>query len=91
MTRILNIASARNLFAAALVMGTMALAGGTASASDCHAPRCYWKTVTVYVSVEQPYVHYITKYTACGHPYQVKVVTYKTVQVPVQKRVKVCY
>ncbi|MEZ6056948.1 MAG: hypothetical protein R3C01_09600 [Planctomycetaceae bacterium] len=91
MTRILNITSTRNLFVAALVTGTMAFASGTASASGCHAPRCYWKTVTVYVSVEKPCVHYITKYTSCGRPYQVQVVTYKTVQVPVQKQVKVCY
>ena len=75
---------------AAVVMGSMAFATG-AQASDCHQPRCYWKTIVVYQSVQKPCVSYVTKYDHCGKPYSVRVVTYKTIQVPVEKQIKVCY
>jgi hypothetical protein len=87
MTRFLNL---QNLAAAALITGSTFL-GDLTGASACDTPRCYWKTVTVYVDVEQPVVNWVTRYDHCYRPYQVKVVTYETVTVPVEKRVKVCY
>ena len=57
----------------------------------CDAPRCYWKTVTVYIEREQPYVKHVVQYDHCDKPYIAEVVAYRTVRVPVQKRVKVCY
>ena len=79
------------LFAAAVVAGAMGVATPEIQASDCHQPQCVWKTVTVYESVTKPFVSYVTKYDHCGKPFQVKVVSYKTIQVPVQKLIKVCY
>ena len=65
------------------------LAVGSAGAF-AHQPY-YWKTVTVYVTVEKPYVDYVTKYDHCGKPYVVPVHRVKHVKVPVQKRIKVGY
>jgi hypothetical protein len=62
----------------------------SANASECHVPQCYWKTVTTYVCVQRPVVHYVKKYYSCGTPYYQKVVSYRTVKVPVQQRVKIC-
>jgi hypothetical protein len=78
-----------SLFAAAMFVGFSGFSAGQASA--CDVPRCYWKTVTVYVEEQVPYVRYVTKYDHCGKPYAAKVVDYRTVKVPVQTRVKVCY
>lgn len=50
-----------------------------------------WKTVVVYETVEQPVVQYVTRYLPCGTPYEAKVVTYRTVRIPVEKQVKVYY
>ncbi|MCA9030590.1 MAG: hypothetical protein KDA66_07270 [Planctomycetaceae bacterium] len=91
MPRSLKFSTIQNALATALVLGTLAFASGNASASNCHSTRCYWKTVTVYETVLEPCVHYVTRHDHCGKPYQVKVVSYKSVQVPVQKRIKVCY
>lgn len=93
MSQFFNTNTVRNLFAAAVVAGALGMAS-TANAGDyCHAPapRCYWKTIKTYELIEKPCVHFVTKYDHCGHPYQVKVVTYETVRVPVFKEVKVCY
>lgn len=79
----------KSLIAAALVLGVWG--GSSEIAAACDAPRCYWRTVTEYVAQEVPYVRYITRYDHCGKPYQVEIVGYRTVQVPVQRRVKVCY
>ncbi|MCA9082034.1 MAG: hypothetical protein KDA58_15840 [Planctomycetaceae bacterium] len=78
------------VLAAALVLGGMSLASANVEASDCHQPRCYWKTVTVIECVERPVVKYVTKYDHCGKPYLDKVIVMKTMHVPVQKRVWVC-
>ncbi len=82
-----------NLKSAALA--TLLAAGlsfaNTASASDCYAPRCFYKTITTWEIVEKPYIDYVTKYDHCGQPYLVKVVSYETIRVPVTKLVKVCY
>lgn len=94
MSRLIQSAAIRRLFAAAVVIGGLSLVSSTAQACGSPRsvqPRCYWKTVTEYVSVEQPCVYYVTKYDHCGRSYRVKVVTYKTVRVPVQTRVRVCY
>ena len=78
-------------FAAAVTVVSWAQSG-SASASDCgYQPHCYWKTVTVYKTVQRPYIDYITKYRPCGTAYRAKVVRYRSVQVPVTKRVKICY
>lgn len=58
------------------------------SATACDPPAYVWKTVTVYVTVEKPVVTYETRYHECGTPYQVKVVHYVDVTVPVTKSVK---
>ena len=79
----------KSLLAAALLVGAGVFSAGQVSA--CDAPRCYWKTVTVYVEQEQPYVKHVVQYDHCDKPYIAEVVAYRTVRVPVQKRVKVCY
>lgn len=78
----------KSLIAATVIAGGLSAFASSSSACDT---RCYWKTVTVYVEQQQEYVHYVTKYDHCGKPYPVEVVSYRTVRVPVQKRVKVCY
>ncbi len=81
--------SIRNaILAIVMTCGVVALSG-SASAHDCHPPKYYYKTVIVYETVKTPVVSYVTKYDHCGQPYRAKVVSYKLVQVPVQKQVKV--
>ena len=75
--------------AAALLVGLTF--SSTASAGDCYVPRCVYKPVTTWEIVQKPCVEYVTRYTHCGKPYQVEVVTYHAVKVPVTKLVKVCY
>lgn len=62
---------------------------GTASASDCHPPKYVYKTVTVYETVRQPIVKSIVKYDHCHKAYVEKVVTYKVVQIAVEKRIRI--
>ncbi|MEO2018060.1 MAG: hypothetical protein ABGZ53_27220 [Fuerstiella sp.] len=83
--------SIRVLAASVALAACLAAGAPTASAGSCHAPRCYYKTVTVYEYVRTPCIHYVTRYDHCGHPYRARLVTWKTVQVPVTKRVRVCY
>lgn len=81
----------KTLFAAAVVAGGVAFAGNAAQAcDDYYAPVCTWKTVIVYETQQIPEVSWVTKYDSYNHPIQVKVVTYRTVRVPVEKLVKVC-
>ena len=80
----------RSLAATAVVTGSLLL-GGVRSAPACDPPRCYWKTITEYVDVEREVVSWETRYDQNGKPYRVKVTAYKTVTVPVQKRIRVCY
>lgn len=75
--------------AAAGTISTQAHAGGYGYGGGYQ--NWAWKTVIVYEAVEQPVVHYVTRYASCGTPYQAKVVTYKTIRVPVEKQVKVYY
>ena len=80
----------QSLVAGLVVTASLALTS-TASAGSCHAPRCHYKTVITWQYIEEPCYDYVTQYDHCGRPYQVEVVTYKTVKVPVEKLVKVCY
>ena len=79
----------KSLLAAVLFLGACGFSASQVAA--CDAPRCYWKTVTVYIEREQPYVKHVVQYDHCDKPYIAEVVAYRTVRVPVQKRVKVCY
>jgi len=83
----LRILVATVTLAAAAIMGT-----ATASAGDsCHGPRYYYETVTVYESVRKPYEYTVVKYDHCGDPYAVTLTAWKTVQIPVAKRIRVQY
>ena len=86
----LSFAKLRNVVVALTLAGGL-LVGSLAQASDCHVPRCYWKTVIVYASVTKPYTAHVVKYDHCGKPFLATVVRYKTVRVPAEKKVKVCY
>ncbi len=75
-----------------LVAGAIGFVGtSTASASHCSPPCCYYKTIITYEYETQPIVDWVTKYDHCGRAYEVKVVRYITVKVPVKRQVKVCY
>ncbi|MDA1054526.1 MAG: hypothetical protein O3C40_29175 [Planctomycetota bacterium] len=80
----------RNSIGCVVLMAGM-LTSGTTQATDYCQPHCYWRTVTVYVALQQPCVDYVVRYDHCGQPYLSKVVTYKTIQIPVRKQLKVCY
>ena len=79
----------RNSLAAGTIALGLSLGTSSANASDCHQPQYYYKTVVVYESVQKPCVTWIKKYDHCDRPYLVKVVTYKTVEVAVEKRIRV--
>ncbi len=81
----------RNLLATGAVVLSLAVGTTTANASDCDPPQSqvYYKTIVVYETVQKACIHWITKYDHCDQPYRVKVVTYKSVQVPVEKRIRV--
>ena len=82
----------RTLVASVALTGMILMGSPVASAGDyCHAPRYYYKTVTVYESVRTPYEYTVIKYDHCGDPYAVTRIGWKTVQVPVTVRVKVQY
>ena len=87
MSRLFNL---KSLVLAAVLTGGLSFAN-TASASDCYAPRCVYKTATTWKLVEQPYTRYATKYDHCRKPNTSEVIAYRTVKVPVTQLVKVCY
>ncbi|WP_145431217.1 hypothetical protein [Lacipirellula limnantheis] len=66
------------------VATALALAAGPSQACDYY----YYRTVTTYVAV-QPVGYYVTHYDDCGDAYQVRVVTHRTVRVPVARQEKV--
>jgi len=77
------------------LLGITAGFGGSAPAraGNCGGycqPTYHYTYVTVYVPKTVSYTSYITRYDHCGRPYQVAKTCYKTIQVPVQKRVLVC-
>lgn len=63
--------------------------GGYGHGGYGYQPQYGWKTITVYETIQKPYYDVITKYHPCGTPYTVEVVRYETVQIPVQKRIRV--
>lgn len=65
--------------------------GGGYGGGYTYQPQYTWKTITLYKTIQKPYVDYVTKYDHCGKPYQVEIVRYETVQIPYTKRVKVYY
>ncbi len=73
--------------AAGFLGGTSARAGGY---GDYCQPACHYAYVTEYVPRTTTYTTYVTRYDHCGRPYRVAKVCYRTVQVPVSKRVLVC-
>ena len=87
-----NLLNLRTLVATAALAGAAMIGTSTASAGDyCHAPQYYYKTVTVYETVRKPYEYSVVKYDHCGDAYLVTLTGWKTVQVPVTKRVLVRY
>jgi hypothetical protein len=89
MRRFLNL---RSLFAFAVVAGGLAFTNAATAAGYGHAgvPHCTWRTVVVWQTIEEPVIDWVIRYDHCGRPYREKVVTYRTVRVPVEKLVKVC-
>ena len=66
--------------------------GGYAAppAEHCPPPVRY-ETVVCYEARRVPYAACETRYDECGRPYQVEVTRYRTVRVPVAKRVPAQY
>jgi len=88
----------RHLLNLRTLVATVALAGaamiGSSSVSaghSCHVPQYYYKTVTVYETIRKPYEYSVVKYDHCGDAYLVTLTGWKTVQVPVSKRILVQY
>ncbi len=89
MRHLLNL---RTLVASVALTSLILMGSSTVSAGDyCHAPRYYYKNVTVYESVRRPYEYRVVKYDHSGDPYVMTRTAWKTVQVPVTVRVKVQY
>ena len=88
-------------FAVALAIGlgaagSSAKAGGYGysahsyqSAGYGHHNHQQYVTVTVWVKKQIPYTKVVTLYKPCGTPYYAKKTYYKTVKVPVQKRIAI--
>lgn len=70
---------------------SVAALAGLAGASGAAACEPTYRTVTRYVTVQQPIAKYITRYDECGDAYLVKLVTYRTVTVPVTQVVRSVY
>lgn len=82
---------------AVIAVAAVSISPTTASANDCHSSgSCnhsgyYWKTITVYVCKTVPYTVKVRHVKPCGTVYFTYVTKYKTIKVPVQKRIKVWY
>lgn len=92
----MNLLNLKTLLAAAVVASGLALAApASAGCHDDYAPAytpvCTWKTVITYETRQVEEFVWVTKYDSYGNPYRVKVLSYKTITVPVEKLVKVCY
>jgi hypothetical protein len=80
------------ILAACLTLTALMNPTSTASAGDyCHAPQYYYKTVTIYETVRKSCKHNVIRYDHCGKPYAATVVSWKLVEVPVLKRIRVAY
>ncbi len=86
----MSLVNLKSLVVAAVISCGLFGAGVAEAGYPPHSP-CYFKTVTIWKAVREPVVHYVTKSLPCGTPYRDRVVTWKTVQVPVKKQVRVCY
>jgi hypothetical protein len=77
-----------------LTLASFGLFGSPARASD-YCPPCppkvYYQTVLVYETRTIPYTVCETRYDHCGVAYHVNVTRYRTIQVPVTRRVAVYY
>lgn len=73
------------------VLAVALLAGLSFTAGAAKACNYYYKNVTTYVTVQRPVAYYITRFDDCGHAYQVRVVDYQPVRVPVTTLVKYYY
>lgn len=81
-----------------IAVAAISLTPNTTLATDCHTNgSCqhshgyYWKTITVYVCKTVPYTVKVRHVKPCGTVYYTYATKYKTVKVPVQKRIKVWY
>jgi len=75
-----------------VLAGATMIGSSSVSAGDsCHAPKYYYKTVTFYETVRKPYEYSVVKYDHCGDAFLVTLTGWKTVQVPIPKRVLVQY
>lgn len=92
--------SVKTTLAAAIVTAGLLSFGNASAEAGCrsrgigyvdYTPPCTYKTVIDYELQTVEYVDYVTRYTSCGHPYTVKVIRTKVIEVPVQRLVKVCY
>lgn len=85
-----NLPRIRPTLAAPLLIAS--LFGGAPVSVDASEPyRCIWKVITIYEKVEKPVVHWVLRYDRAGNPYHEKVVSHETIQVPVTRRIKICY
>lgn len=81
----------KNLIAAAVVTAAALFAGTQTVEAGDPCVHCHYKTIVEYKCIQKPVVKCITKYDHCGKPYEVKVVDYVTVKIPVYKQIKVCH
>jgi len=79
------------IMASVVVAAGLGLGSTAVSASDCYHPSYQYKTITVYETVRKPVSEWVVKYDHCYKPYHVEIVTYRNVQVAVQKQVRVGY
>jgi hypothetical protein len=84
----------RGMMVAAILALAAGFAGGVPARANDYgaycAPTCHYSIITVYVPKTVAYTKLVTYYDHCGRPYQVAKTCYRTIQVPVQKRVLVC-
>jgi hypothetical protein len=84
----------RKVIAAGLPGGALGFLGRAPAQAGSYCGYCqtsyHYAYVTVYVPKKVCYTTYATCYENCGQPHHVAKTCYKTVQVPVQKRVLVC-
>ncbi len=74
-----------------LGLAQTAAAGGYQDSYHDGYQDCYMKRVVSYEFRRIPYYDYLTQYDDCGHPYEVKVLRYRMIEVPVIRFVKVCH
>ena len=79
------------MFVAAFFVVPSTATAGSHSNSCMSQKGYYWKTITVYVERCVPYQVRVKYVKPCGAVYYKWVTKYKTVIVPVKKRIKVWY